>query len=90
MGLNALGGGCGARVADVRVRRACVSRWRLSGLIVRPPLDSGNGAGDAIATYLNRQHGWQSLKALMAEKGERGSALQLPSQLQPQRACQGD
>ncbi len=47
-----------------------IERWQ-AGLIKLPPLASGNGAGDAIATYLNRQHGWQSLKALMAEMDER-------------------
>ena len=47
-----------------------IERWQ-AGLIGLPPLTSGNGAGDAIATYLNRQAGWQSLKALMASKGER-------------------
>jgi integrase len=47
-----------------------LQRWQ-AGLIDLPPLSSGNGAGDAIATYLGRQPGWRSLRAVMAEKGER-------------------
>lgn len=47
-----------------------LERWQ-AGLIDLPPLSSGNGAGDAIATYLNRQHGWRSLRAAMDAKGER-------------------
>ncbi len=47
-----------------------LGRWH-AGLIQLPPLSSGNGAGDAIATYLNRQLGWRSLRAAMATKGER-------------------
>ena len=47
-----------------------LQRWQ-AGLIELPPLTSGNGAGDAIATYLSRQPGWRSLRAVMAEKGER-------------------
>jgi integrase len=47
-----------------------LQRWQ-TGLIDLPPLSSGNGAGDAIATYLNRQPGWRSLRAEMAAKGER-------------------
>ena len=47
-----------------------MGRWQ-AGLIELPPLSSGTGAGDAIGTYLNRQHGWCSLKALLAAKGER-------------------
>lgn len=51
-------------------------RWHLlkhwqAGMISLPPLSSGNGAGDSIATYLNRQPGWRSLRAAMAAKGER-------------------
>jgi hypothetical protein len=45
-------------------------RWQ-AGLIELPPLSSGNGSGDCVATYLNRQPGWRSLRALMAAKGER-------------------
>lgn len=53
-----------------------VQRWNLlerwqAGLIELPPLSSGTGAGDALGTYLNRQPGWCSLKALLAAKGER-------------------
>ncbi|WP_254954480.1 MULTISPECIES: site-specific integrase [unclassified Cyanobium] len=53
-----------------------VQRWNLlerwqAGLIELPPLTSGAGAGDALGTYLSRQPGWCSLKALLAAKGER-------------------
>ncbi|MFM7512151.1 MAG: site-specific integrase [Cyanobium sp.] len=47
-----------------------LERWQ-AGLVNLPPLSSGNGAGDAIATYLNRQPGWRSLRAVMEAKGER-------------------
>ena len=53
-----------------------VQRWNLlerwqAGLIELPPLSSGTGAGDALGTYLSRQPGWCSLKALLAANGER-------------------
>jgi len=53
-----------------------VQRWNLlerwqAGLIELPPLTSGTGAGDALGTYLSRQPGWCSLKALLAANGER-------------------
>jgi integrase len=44
-------------------------RWQ-GGLIELPPISSGNGAGDGIRTYLNRQSGWKGLRAEMAAKGE--------------------
>jgi len=47
-----------------------LSRWK-TRLIELPPLQSGNGAADAIATYLNRRVGWKSLKAQVEEQGER-------------------
>ncbi len=47
-----------------------LERWQ-AGLIELPPLSSGNGAGDAFGTYLKRQSGWQSLRALMAAEGKR-------------------
>lgn len=47
-----------------------IKRWQ-AGLIELPPLSSGNGSGDCVATYLNRQPGWRSLRAVMAAKGER-------------------
>ncbi|MFM7228620.1 MAG: site-specific integrase, partial [Cyanobacteriota bacterium] len=47
-----------------------LERWQ-AGLIALPPLSSGNGSGDCVATYLNRQPGWRSLRALMEAKGER-------------------
>jgi integrase len=45
-------------------------RW-LTGLIDLPSLRSGNGAADAIATYLNRREGWQSLRAELEANGQR-------------------
>ncbi len=47
-----------------------LSRWQ-AGDIQLPPLRSGNGAGDSFGTYLNRQEGWQRLRAAMAEEGRR-------------------
>jgi len=47
-----------------------LERWQ-AGLIELPPLTSGTGAGDALGTYLSRQPGWCSLKALLAANGER-------------------
>jgi hypothetical protein len=47
-----------------------ISRWK-SNLIELPSLTGGNGAGDAIATYLNRQAGWRSLKGEMAAREQR-------------------
>jgi integrase len=47
-----------------------LERWQ-ARLIELPPMSSGNGAGDAISTYLSRQPGWRSLRAAMAAKGER-------------------
>jgi integrase len=47
-----------------------MARWQ-AGLVELPPLQSGNGASDGLATYLNRQPGWKSLRAELAAKGER-------------------
>lgn len=47
-----------------------IERWQAK-LISLPPLISGNGAGDSIKTYLNRQPGWRSLRAAMAAEGLR-------------------
>ncbi len=47
-----------------------LTRWQ-AGLVDLPSLRSGNGAADAIATYLNRQPGWRSLRAQLDVKGER-------------------
>ncbi len=44
-------------------------RWQ-QGLIQLPPLESGNGAGDALATYLKRRPGWRALRAELSLKGE--------------------
>jgi integrase len=45
-------------------------RWK-DKLIELPSLRCGNGAADAISTYLNRQTGWQALKTSLAARGER-------------------
>ena len=45
-------------------------RWK-AGLIELPSLRSGNGAADAIATYLNRREGWRSLRAQLEGNGQR-------------------
>lgn len=47
-----------------------MQRWQ-ARLIELPPLRAGNGAADAIATYLNRRQGWRSLRAQMEANGER-------------------
>lgn len=47
-----------------------LARWKAK-LIELPPLRSGNGAADAIATYLNRRDGWKSLKEQVESQGER-------------------
>ena len=39
-----------------------MNRWR-GKQITLPPLGSGNGAADSIATYLNRRDAWKKLKA---------------------------
>ncbi|MCP9885872.1 site-specific integrase [Synechococcus sp. ATX 2A4] len=44
-------------------------RWQ-QGLIELPPLESGNGAGDALATYLKRRAAWRNLRQELACKGE--------------------
>jgi len=45
-------------------------RWQAK-LIELPPLRSGNGASDAISTYLNRREGWRSLRAQVEASGQR-------------------
>jgi integrase len=47
-----------------------IARWQ-DGLIELPSLRSGNGAADAIATYLNRQPGWRSLRAQLEAQNQR-------------------
>ncbi len=47
-----------------------MQRWQ-ARLIELPPLRAGNGAADAIATYLNRREGWRSLRAQLEGNGER-------------------
>jgi integrase len=48
-------------------------QWNLLGRwpIELPSLKSGNGAADAIATYLNRREGWKELRAELARLGQR-------------------
>lgn len=46
------------------------NRWK-NKKIDLPSLNSGNGAADAIATYLNRRNGWKTLKAEVEAIGER-------------------
>ena len=43
-----------------------LQRWQ-ARLIEMPSLRSGNGAGDSVATYLNRQAAWRSLRAEMLD-----------------------
>ncbi len=45
-------------------------RWK-AGLIELPSLRSGNGAADAIATYLNRREGWRALRTQLESNGQR-------------------
>jgi integrase len=47
-----------------------LQRWK-ARLIELPSLRGGNGAADAIATYLNRREGWRSLKRQLEIKGQR-------------------
>jgi integrase len=47
-----------------------LNRWK-NKTIHLPSLISGNGAADAIATYLNRRDGWKTLKAETEAVGER-------------------
>ena len=47
-----------------------MERWR-ANRITLPPLGSGNGAADSIATYLNRRDAWKKLKAELLTDGKR-------------------
>jgi integrase len=47
-----------------------LQRWQ-ERLIELPPLGSGNGVADSIATYLNRREGWRSLRAELEAGGKR-------------------
>ena len=47
-----------------------MQRWQ-EGSIELPPLRSGNGASDAISTYLNRRASWRALRADLEARGER-------------------
>jgi integrase len=47
-----------------------LERWKAKGIEL-PSLRAGNGASDAISTYLTRQPGWQDLKAELEAKGGR-------------------
>jgi len=47
-----------------------LKRWQAK-LIELPPLRAGNGASDAISTYLNRRDGWRSLRAQLEANDQR-------------------
>jgi integrase len=47
-----------------------LQRWQ-DKLIELPPLGSGNGVADSVATYLNRREGWRSLRAELEAEGKR-------------------
>jgi integrase len=47
-----------------------LQRWQ-ARLIELPPLGSGNGVADSIATYLNRRESWRSLRAQLEAEGQR-------------------
>ena len=47
-----------------------LQRWQ-AGDIVLPPLRSGNGAGDSLGTYLNRQQAWVELRSACEQDGRR-------------------
>lgn len=47
-----------------------LERWR-AGDLELPPLRSGNGAGDSLGTYLNRQPCWQQLRDVSSGEGRR-------------------
>jgi integrase len=47
-----------------------LERWQ-DGDIVLPPLGSGNGPGDCLKTYLNRQEAWVALRKEMLSRGQR-------------------
>jgi integrase len=53
-----------------------INRWKKKQIEL-PSLNSGNGAADAIATYLNRRDGWKTLKAEAEAMGERVSCYSL-------------
>ena len=47
-----------------------LQRWQ-ERLIELPPLGSGNGVADSIATYLNRREGWRSLRVQLEAERKR-------------------
>jgi integrase len=47
-----------------------LQRWQ-ARLIKLPPLGSGNGVADSIATYLNRRDGWKALRADLVVNSQR-------------------
>jgi len=47
-----------------------LERWQAQSIEL-PPLRAGNGAADAIATYLNRRDGWRALRRQLETNGER-------------------
>jgi integrase len=53
-----------------------INRWKKKQIEL-PSLNSGNGAADSIATYLNRRDGWKTLKAEAESMGERVTCYSL-------------
>jgi integrase len=53
-----------------RVQWNLLQRWQ-ARLIKLPPLGSGNGVADSIATYLNRRDGWKALRADLVVNSQR-------------------
>ena len=47
-----------------------LQRWQDKSIEL-PPLGSGNGVADSVATYLNRREGWRSLRAELEAEGKR-------------------
>lgn len=47
-----------------------LKRWQ-AGDVLLPPLRSGNGAGDSLGTYLNRQQAWVELRSSSELEGRR-------------------
>ena len=54
----------------IKQRWNLIERWQ-AGLVELSQLTSGNRTGDCVATYLNRQPVWRSLRAVMRAKRER-------------------
>ena len=55
---------------DTLMQWHLMERWQ-ARLLPLPPLRAGNGAADALSTYLNRREGWRSLRGQLEGNGER-------------------